>query len=83
MEPESSLPCSLVPILSQINPLHTTPSCPSLCKIHYNIIHPSGLFPFGFPINILYAFLFASICATCPAYLFLLDLNILIILHEE
>jgi hypothetical protein len=28
----------LVPILSQINPVHTTPSY--LSKIHFNIIHP-------------------------------------------
>jgi hypothetical protein len=39
MEPEGSLPCSqdppLVPILSQINPIHTIPSY--LSKIHFNI----------------------------------------------
>jgi hypothetical protein len=28
----------LVPILSQINPVHITPFC--LSKIHFNIIHP-------------------------------------------
>jgi hypothetical protein len=28
----------LVPILSQINPVHTAPTC--LFKIHFNIIHP-------------------------------------------
>jgi hypothetical protein len=43
---------------------------------------PSGLFPSGFPANILYAFLY-SIRATCPAHLILIDLNILIILGEE
>jgi hypothetical protein len=32
MEPEGSLPCSQEPILSQINPVHTTPSY--LSKIH-------------------------------------------------
>jgi hypothetical protein len=41
MEPESSLPCSqestTVPILSQIDPVHTTPSY--LHNIHFNIIH--------------------------------------------
>jgi hypothetical protein len=31
----------LVPILSQINPIHTIPSY--LCKIHFNIVHPPTL----------------------------------------
>jgi hypothetical protein len=42
MEPESSLPCSqepsTIPILNQINPIHTIPSY--LFKIHFNIVHP-------------------------------------------
>jgi hypothetical protein len=38
-EPESSVPCSLVPILNLINPLLTTASY--LCKIPFNTIHPS------------------------------------------
>jgi hypothetical protein len=41
---------------------------------HLRLGLPSGLFPSGFP-NILYAFL----VATCPAYLILLDLIILIL----
>jgi hypothetical protein len=54
----------LVSILSQINRVHTTPSYRS--KTHFNIVHhlrsglPSGLFPSGFPTNILYAFFFSS-----------------------
>jgi hypothetical protein len=57
MEPEASLPCSqsppLVPHLSQINLVHTTPFC--LSKIYLNIILPhtynlpSGFFPSGSP----------------------------------
>jgi hypothetical protein len=31
----------LIPILSQIDPYHTTPSYPS--KIHFNIVHPPDL----------------------------------------
>jgi hypothetical protein len=47
MEPEGSLPCSqqppLVPILSQINPIHIMPSY--LSKIHFNIVHPPTSWP--------------------------------------
>jgi hypothetical protein len=60
----------LVPILSQVDPVHTIPSY--LSKSHFNIVHhhlglPSGLFPSGFPTNILHAFLVSPIRATCPA----------------
>jgi hypothetical protein len=44
---------------------------------------PSGLFPFGFPTNILYALLFALSHATCPTQLILLDLIMLYILGEK
>jgi hypothetical protein len=70
-----------VPILSQIDPVHTTPSY--LSKIHFNMsthLHhflPSSPFPSGFPTNILYAFPFTPIRATCPTHLILLDLIIL------
>jgi hypothetical protein len=44
---------------------------------------PNGLFPSGFPTNILYVFLFSPIRTTCPAHLILFDLIILILLGEE
>jgi hypothetical protein len=54
----------LVPILSQIDPIHTIPSHPislrsiSILSTHLRLGLPSGLFP-GFPTNILYAFFFS------------------------
>jgi hypothetical protein len=61
MEPEGSLPCSqepsLVPILSQIDPVHPIPLNPILIlSTHLSLGLHSGLFLSGFPTNILYAF---------------------------
>jgi hypothetical protein len=55
----------------------------SLRSTYLRLGLPSGLFPSGFPTNILYAFRLAPIRATCPAHRILLDLITLIILGEE
>jgi hypothetical protein len=58
----------LGPILSQIDQIHTR-SLRSILILssHLRLGLPSGLFPSGFPINILYAFLFSPIRATCSS----------------
>jgi hypothetical protein len=76
-----------VPILSQTNPVHTTPSyLPKIIIIlstHLHLGHNSALFPSGFPTNNLYAFNFSLIRTICSAHLILLDLIIAIILGEK
>jgi hypothetical protein len=69
----------LVPILSQINPMHTIQSYLRsilIFSIHIRLGLPWVLFPYGFFTSILYAFLFYLIRATCPAHLVLPDLTI-------
>jgi hypothetical protein len=47
---------TMVPILSQINPVHTTPSYLRsilILSTHLRLGLPSDLFPSGFPTNIL------------------------------
>jgi hypothetical protein len=74
------------PMLSQVNPVHTTKLC--FTDIGFNIFSyvylslPSGIFPSGFPTGILYAFLI-SMCATCSSHIIFLHLVTLIISGEE
>jgi hypothetical protein len=83
MEPKGSLQCSqeppLVPILSQINPVHTSHAISReliLILTTYLRLDPlSGLFPSGFPINILHELILYLIRATCPTHLILITLS--------
>jgi len=64
-----------VPILSQLDPVHTPTSWRStliLCS-HLCLGLPSGLFTSGFPTKALYSSLLSYTSATCPAHLILLD----------
>jgi hypothetical protein len=75
----------LVPILSQINPVH---SPFYFSETNFNIILPSmsksrsGFFPSGFPTQTLYAILSSPMRAICPAHLILFDSIILLISGE-
>jgi hypothetical protein len=72
MEAEGSLPrfknLPLVPILSQLNPVHIVTSC--FFNIQFCIIlHPdlpTGIFPTYFATEILHALLISPIRDTCP-----------------
>jgi hypothetical protein len=54
-----------------------------ILSTHLRLGLPSGLFPSGFPTNIVYAFLVSPIRDTCPAYFMLLDLLALTIFGKE
>jgi hypothetical protein len=71
-----------VPVLSQFNSVHTTPSY--LSKNHFIIIHPPKSWPSFWlspPISYIHSLL--PIRATCPPFVILLDWIIRIILGEE
>jgi hypothetical protein len=76
----------LVPILSQIQSTQLqliSLRSISISSTHLRLGLSGGLFPSGFSTNILYAFLFSPIRATCSAHLILLNLIILIMFGEE
>ena len=76
-----------VPILSQLQPVPTTPSY--FLQVYLNIILPStsrslsGLFPSGFPTKTLCTPLSSPIRATCPAHLIHLDFTTCTILRRS
>jgi hypothetical protein len=67
-----------------IGPCHPTSlRCILILSSHLWLGLSRDLFPSIFPTEIIYAFYFSPIRATCPAHLTLLDLIILILLFEE
>ena len=76
-----------VAILSQIKPVHASPSKSwksiLILSSHLRLGLPRCLFPSVFPTNTLYATLLSSIRSTCPAHPILLDLITQIIFCEQ
>jgi hypothetical protein len=76
----------LVRILNQMDSIDFTPI--NFSKIHFIIIlppttcFPSDIIPYGFPAQILYAFLSVPMSATCPAHLSPFDFIIIIMFSK-
>jgi hypothetical protein len=67
---------------SSIQSLPSHPISPRsilILSTHLRLGLPSGLFPSGFPTNILYAFLVSPIRTTCPTHLILLRISIYVV----
>jgi hypothetical protein len=84
IEPENSLPCSQESSTGPYpKPDQCSPYQPILSRLRFTFTlstHlcfglPSGLFPSGFPTNILHAFFFSSIRSMCLSHLILFDLS--------
>jgi len=75
---------SLVRILNQMDSVHILTTHFSILMLAslLRLVFSSGLFPSGFPIRFLYAFLISPMRATFPAHLLLLELITLIISYE-
>jgi hypothetical protein len=73
MKPEGSLPCSQQPSSGPYpEPDQSSSYHPIVCQKYILILYTHlhlGLPSVLSPTNILHAFLFSPICATCPAYL--------------
>ena len=92
MEPEGSIPRlqspPLLPIMTQINPVHPPPHPTSWSSIlilssHLSLGPPSSVFLSGFHAKTLYALFLFHILAACHAHLILFDLINRIIFGKE